>query len=125
MGVRKANNQPVATRGLLTATAGPDLMHTIPLNRTVRIRKIMWSNHTGANITLIFGTQTTALGWMPLFPTIECINGFDGELEEELIPAIEFALDATAGAAGVTGNIFVQASAVGILVRLEVEEFGS
>jgi hypothetical protein len=57
-----------------------------------------------------------------LFPTITCINGFDGELTEDEIPDTEFAVDARAGAAGRTGNILVQASGVNVLVRLEVEE---
>lgn len=122
MGVRKANNA-----GLVLTTAGPDLCHTMPIASptTVKIRKIMWSNNTGADETLIFGTQDNVVpaGWVPLFPTITCINGFDGELTEEEIPEVEFVVDARAGVAGQTGDIFVQASAAGILIRLEVEEF--
>lgn len=121
MGIRKANNA-----GLVTTTAGPDLLHIIPTVNptTVIIRKIMWYNNTGANVTLIIGTQdnVAAPGWVPLFPTIPCINGFDGELTEEELPEVEFVVDARAGAAGMTGDIMVQASAVGVLVRLEVEE---
>ena len=68
-GVRKANNQ-----GLVTTTAGPDLVHDMPVQDdvTVKIRKIMWSNNTGANETIIFGTQDNVApaGWVPLFPTI-------------------------------------------------------
>jgi len=124
VGIRKANNQPVAAGGLVTTTAGPDLCHTLPVGRTVKIKKIMWSNNTGAAETLIFGTQDNAAVWVPLFPTIICINTFDGELNEIDLPDIEFANDRTA-AAGTTGNILVQASAVGILIRLEVEEYGS
>lgn len=115
-GERKANNA-----GLITTTAGPDLCHTLPVGRTVKIKKIMWYNNTGAQETLIFGTQTNVGGWVPLFPTISCVNTMDGELIEREIPNVEFQFDTTP-AAGTTGNILVQASAVGILVRLEVEE---
>lgn len=127
MGNRKANNQPIATFGLLTTTAGPDLLHTLPTGRTCKIRKIMWYNNTGAQETLILGTEDNVApaGWVPLFPAISCINGFDGELTEEELPEIEFIADTRAGVAGRTGDIHVQASAVGILVRLEVEEFGA
>ena len=124
MGIRKENNA-----GLVTTTAGPDLCHTMPVANptTVKIRKIMWSNNTGANQTLIFGTQDNLApaGWVPLLPTITCINGFDGELTEEELPEVEFIIDRRAAVAtpGMTGDIFVQASAAGILVRLEVEEF--
>ena len=121
-GIRKGNNGGVA--GLVTTTAGPDLCHTIPAGRTVKIRKIMWYNNTGAGETLIFGTQTNAAAWVPLFPAINCVNGFDGEMLEEEIPDHEFINDRTVGA-GTTGNILVQASAVGIIVSLEVEEFGA
>jgi hypothetical protein len=118
IGERKANNA-----GLVTTTAGPDLCHTLPLGRTVKIKKVMWYNNTGAAQTLIFGTQTNVAGWVPLFPTINCVNTMDGELMEWELPDVKFQFDTTA-AAGTTGNILVQGSAVGILVRLEVEELG-
>jgi hypothetical protein len=124
MGIRKANNQPVATGGLVTTTAGPDLCHTLPAGRTAKIRKIMWYNNTGAAATLIFGTQNNVAGWVPLLPTIDCLNTFDGELTEAELPDVEFVNDRTP-AAGMTGNILVQASVAGILLRLEVEEFGA
>jgi hypothetical protein len=122
-GIRKPNNGGVA--GLVTTTAGPDLCHTLPAGRTAKIRKIMWSNHTGAAGNIIFGTQDNAGVWVPLLPTIQCINGFDGELPEIEIPEVEFRVDRTPAPAGLTGNILVQASIVGILIRLEVEEFGA
>lgn len=125
VGILKSNNSPVATRGLVTTTAGPDICHILPIGRSAIIRKVMWSNNTGANVTLIFGSQTTAAGWLPLLPTIMAITGFDGELNESDLPDIEFYLDPSAGAAGMTGNILVQASAVGVLLRLAVEEFAA
>lgn len=124
VGILKANNSPIATRGLVTTTAGPDLCHLLPVGRSAIIRKVMFSNNTGANITLIFGSLTTAGVWLPLLPTIMAITGFDGELGESELPDTEFYLDPSAGAAGMTGNILVQASAVGVLLRLSVEEFG-
>jgi hypothetical protein len=125
VGVLKANNSPIATRGLVTTAAGPDLCHLLPIGRSVVIRKAMWYNNTGANVTLIFGSQTTALGWLPLMPAMLALSPFDGWYEETHIPDVEFYLDPTAGAAGMTGNIFVQASGAGVLLRLTVEEFGS
>lgn len=85
----------------------------------------MWYNNTGGNVTLIFGTQTNALVWVPLFPTVFTLNTFDGWYEETHIPDVEFVNDRAAGAAGLTGNCLVQANAVGVLLRLTVEEFGA
>lgn len=124
MGIRKANNIGLVST---TIVATGNVCHTMPTASptTVVIRKIMWSNNTGAPVTLIFGTRDNVApaGWVPLFPTITCINSFDGELTEEEIPEIEFAVDGRAGVAGMTGDIAVLASAAGVLVRLEVEEF--
>lgn len=123
MGIRKVNNAGLVTT---TVVAIGNLCHTMPtvVPTTVIIRKIMWSNNTGNNETLIFGTRDNqvAPGWVPLLPTIRCINTFDGELTEEELPEIEFVVDGRAGVAGMTGDISVVASAAGILVRLEVEE---
>ena len=118
-GIKKANNA-----GLVTTTAGPDLCHTLPVGRHVKIRKIMWENNTGAPETLIFGTQDNAGVWVPELPPIHCLNGFDGELQEAEIPAVVFNNDRTA-AAGTTGDILVQASGINLQVRIEVEEFGA
>lgn len=129
IGVLKANNQPIATRGLLTTAApGPDLIHTLPVGRTAIIRKIMYYNNI-ANSTLTFGTLTNAGVWFPLFPPIDVIVTFADWVEETQIPDVEFANDRTALAGGVTGNIHVLAGVAGvglagILVRLTVEEFG-
>lgn len=120
IGLLKENNQPVAARGLLTTTAGPDLIHSIPLRRTFKIRRVIWSNNTGANETLIFGTLTNAGVWVPLLPTITAITGFH---DTEDLPDVEFVNDRAA--VGMTGDAYVQASAVGLLVRLQVEEFGA
>lgn len=122
VGVRKGNNAGL----VIVAAVFPayQLLHTLPIGRTVKIRKVMWYNNTGANITFILGTETNVPAWLPLFPTILAINGFDGELNEEDLPDVEFANDRTAGAAGRTGSIHVQASAINLQISLEVEEFG-
>jgi hypothetical protein len=128
-GIIKPNNSPVATRGLVISTLlGPDLCHLRPLNRTVRIRKIMWSNNTGFPAFLIFGTVNNVLPvapatFVPLLPTITAITGFDGELTEAELPNVEFISDRAALAAGMTGDIYLMAGLAGVLVRLEVEEF--
>jgi hypothetical protein len=83
----------------------------------------MWFTNVGA-ATLIFGTLDNAAVWVPLFPAINCVNGFDGELNEWELPDVEFVNDRTV-AAGTTGDIWVQASIGGVFVRLEVEEFGA
>jgi hypothetical protein len=122
-GIIKANNQPIATRGLLTTTGGLDLLHTLPNNRTAKIIKIMFYQNTGANVTLIFGTSTNLGVAVPLFPTILAISGIPDFITLDELPDVEFIPDLTAGAAGLTGNIFVTASAAACLVRLTVEEY--
>ena len=110
--------------GLVTTTAvvTGDLVHTLSVGASARIRKIMFSNNTGANITLIFGTQQFAAAvFIASLPTIMCITGFDGELTEDQIPDVIWRIDRTA-AAGSNGNIYVVSSAAGVLVRLTVEE---
>jgi hypothetical protein len=129
IGIRKANNA-----GLLITTAGPDLLHTIQLvtsnnmsvpNKTVVIRKILWYNNTGASVTLIFGTRDLAVApaFVALFPTMVAFNGLPEAVQEADIPAIEFTRNNAALAAGRSGDIYVQASAVGVVIALEVEEF--
>lgn len=127
-GEPKANNQPVATRGLLTCAAVTplsDLLHSLPLGRTVKITKIMYFNPTLANITFILGTWDNTVpvgGWVGLFPTILTILGVGNMWIEAEIPPIEFVNDRTALAAGMTGDIRIQCSAVGLIIRLEVRE---
>ena len=105
-----------------TAVATGDLVHTLSVGASAKIRKIMWSNNTGANMTLIFGTNTNAGVFAPLFPTITAINGFDGELTEDEIPEVIFNVDRTPAPLGATGLIYVLSSAAGALVRIAVEE---
>jgi len=122
MGIRKAGNA-----GLVTATGGNDLLHTMPSGRTGKIVKIMAYNATGANVTLQFGTldRATPAAFVQLLPTLVAINGFDNVWEEDEIPSVEFASNATTGANGRTGDIYVLASAAGVVVSIEVEEEGA
>lgn len=118
-GVRKANNQ-----GLVTTTAGIDLVHDLPVQNptTVKVLKIMWSNLTGANVQLVFGTTTNAGVLVPMLPTIQAINANHDVIDEWSLPTIEWAPNTAAGAAGLTGDVVVQGSAAGVLIRVEVEE---
>lgn len=134
IGIRKAGNA-----GLLLATTGGgvwDLLHTIPLTtinqqtfpaRTFIIRKIMWYNNTGGPVTLSIGTQNAVPGFVPLLPTIYALNLFDGELTEAELPGVEFSSVNLPAAAAVrfNGNAYVLASVAGVLVAIEVEEFGA
>ena len=134
MGIRKGGNA-----GLILATTGGgvwDLLHTIPAttiqgvtfpSRTFVIRKVMWYNNTGANATLQIGTQNAVPGFIPLLPTIYAVNVFDGELTEDELPLVEFCLVSPVAAAAVRfkGNAYVLASVAGVMIAIEVEEFGA
>jgi|GEM_PF-2020298 len=132
IGVRKAGNA-----GLVTTTmGGPDLLHTIPMmtvqtvtfpSRTFIIRKIMWYNNTGANTTLAIGTRNAVPGNVQLLPTIYALNGFDGELGEADLPAVEFIASNVTAAAAVRldGNAYVVCPVAGVLIAIEVEEYGA
>lgn len=126
VGIRKGNNSPVATRGLVTTTGLADLCHLLPPGRTAIIRKVHWYNNVGVNVTLAFGTVDNAVPAVPvqLLPDIVAINGLDGWYEETHLPDVEFIPDRAAGALGLAGDIYVVASAAGVLLRLTVEEFG-
>ncbi len=132
IGIRKAGNA-----GLVPTTAGgPDLLHTIALmtvqtvtfpSRTFIIRKIMWSNNTGANTTLAIGTRNATPANVQMLPTILALNGFDGELGEADLPAVEFTsgTPTAAAAARWDGNAYVVCPAAGVLILVEVEEYGA
>lgn len=123
MGIRKGNNV-----GLVTSTGGgaEDLLHTLPTARPTKviITKVMWYNALAANVNILLGTYTTAGVFSQVLPTIIAIPGLSGFMEEEELPEIEFVLDTQLAAAGRTGDIYIQdASAGGLQIRLEVEEF--
>lgn len=116
-GILLANSAGLVT---VTAAAAGDLVHTLSTNANAFIRKIFYSNNSGAAITLIFGTRNTVGAFVPLMPTITCVNGQHDWLEESQIPDILFRVDTTAP--GAEGNIYVLSSAAGVIVRATIEE---
>ena len=119
----KENNQ-----GPFTTTAGNDLLHILPANRSAIIVKIMCYNNTGANVTLQFGTlnrNPAGAAFVALMPIFVAIDTLDNQWLEREIPAIEFVNDTTATAAGRVGDIYVLASAAAAVVSLDVVEFGA
>ncbi len=109
---------------ITTAAVTGDLLHTLSAGRKARIRKVMWYNNTGALATIVLGTTDNAApaAFVPLFPTIACVNGQHDMLVAAEIPDVIFAVDRRPGATGQTGDIYVVSSVAGILVRLTVEE---
>ena len=125
--IRKPNSV-----GLVPATGGNDLVHLLGTNRsgvtrTAIIRKILAYNNTGANVTLQLGTRDFSA--VPLFvqylPDLLALNGLDSVWEDGEIPAVEFSLLTLPLALGREGNIYLLASAAGVLVTLEADELGS
>ena len=137
VGIRKAGNAGLVTTTAPGAPAPGDLCHTMPTRaiagpRTARVTKIMAYNNTGADVTLLFGTNDRAVvaAFVQLLPDLVAINGMDNEWPEAEIPAVEWVSNEGALAAGLTGNIHVVAGTVavpvaGVLVSIEVEEYGS
>jgi len=131
IGIRKAGNA-----GLVTTTGGNDLLHTQALvtvqavtfpARSFIIRKIMWYNNTGANVTLAIGTLDGTPAFVQLLPTIYSLNTFDNALTEAELPGVEFIAAAPTEVVGLrfNGNAYVLASAAGVLIAIEVEELGA
>lgn len=123
-GIRIPNNAGLVTTTL--AAANGDLVHTLSVGRTAKLRKVMWSNNTGAGGFIQFGTVTGTPAFVGLMPLITCPNGFDGELNEADLPVVEWKVwvNAAVVANARTGNITVQSTIAGILVICEVEEIG-
>ena len=117
--------------GLITTSAGNDLVHTLGISasgvpRTAIIRKILAYNNTGGPVTIQFGTRNSAAvpAFVQYLPTILVLNGLDNVWLETEIPAVEFSVNTGALAAGREGNIYLLASAAAVLVTIEIEEFG-
>jgi len=120
--------------GLVTTTAGNDLLHTLPLAtfpgvsgaRSAVVRQITAYNNTGANVTLRFGTLDRLVPtFVQTLPTLVAINTLDNAWnEDEDFPFFEFLSYPQLTAAGRTGDIYVVASAAGVLVAITVYEFG-
>jgi hypothetical protein len=124
--IRKGNSA-----GLVTTTAGNDLIHTLSVNRSgvIRsaiIRKILVFNNTGGNVTIQFGTRDASA--VPLFvqylPDLLALNGLENTWSEDVIPAVEFGFVDRLTINGREGNIYALASAANVLISVEVEEFG-
>lgn len=119
--------------GMVITTAGNDLVHTLGTNRSnVRrsaiIRKILAYNNTGGNVTLQFGTLNGTPAFVQYLPTLLALNGLDNEWNEQDLPIVEFSVLNTVplvAANDRVGNIFVVAAVAGVLVSLEIEEFGT
>ena len=125
--IRKGNSG-----GLITTTAGNDLVHTLGINRsgvarTAIIRKILAYNNTGGDVTLQFGTRDSAAvpNFVQYLPDLLALNGLENAWLETEIPAVEFSVNTGALVAGREGNIYLLASAALVLVTIEVEEFGA
>lgn len=118
----KANNG-----GVFTTTAGNDLLHTLPTDRSAKIVKIMCYNNTGGNVTLQFGTldrDPAGAAFVALLPIFVAINTLDNEWAETEIIGVEWVNATAVTAAGRTGDIYVLASAAGAIVSLEIVEIG-
>ena len=134
VGIRKGNSAGlVASTGTALAPAA-DLLHTLGTNRSgarrsAIIRKIWIYNNTGGNVPVQIGTQDNAAApaFVQLLPDLLALNTLENIFEENQIPAVEFTADRAALAAGLEGNIYISSigAAAGVVVRLEVEEFGS
>ena len=133
--IRKPNSA-----GLFTSTVGNDLLHILGTNRsgvtrTAIIRKILVNNNTGGNIILRLGTRDFTA--VPLFvqylPDLLAINGLENIWTEEDIPAVEFSVLTLLLANGREGNIYSTTwvaplgvvAVLGLVISLEIEEFGS
>jgi len=119
--VAKANNQGLVTT---TGPAATDLIHLIATGRSFYIRKLMWYQVTGANITMVLGTLSNAPvpALVPWFPTILAITGIPGGLNGEDLVGVEFMLNSQATPAGWDGSLYVTSSVAGVVIRAEVAE---
>lgn len=117
-----ANNQ-----GVFTTTAGNDLLHDLPTGRSAIITKIHAYNNTGGNRTLQFGTLDRTPGgalFVALLPIFVAIDTLDNQWLETDIPPVEFVNNTTPTAAGRVGDIYVLCDLAGVVVSLEVVEYG-
>ena len=116
----------VGTPGVVvtTAAAAGDLLHTVPLNRSFYVTKIMWYN-PGVPATLTFGTLSNALvpAAIAMFPLQVALAGLNGEMLEEDLAGQEFMLNSVP-LLGWDGSLYVVASIALIQVSVEVAEKG-
>ena len=133
-GLRKGNSAGLVTTTGTAAVPAADLVHTLGVNRSgisrsAIIRKITAYNNTGGNVPLQFGTQDNAVApaFVQVLPDLLALNTLENVWNEEDLPAVEFTPDRNLLAAGLEGNIYVSSLGVaaGVVLVLEVEEFGS
>ena len=123
MGEIKAGNAGLVTT---TVVAVGNLCHTIPLGRTVIIRKILAYN-PGVLATLQFGSWNNAVppAFVQYLPELVAIGGpMDSEWTTVELPAVEFVLNTLVAPNGRSGSIYVLASLANLLIQIEVEEIG-
>lgn len=113
-GVRKVSN--IIT---VAAAATPETLYQRTTGgqnpRTVILRKVMIYNNTAANAVVEIGTGL-ALAFAAIIPPLYSLNLFDNEWTEDDLPADEV---------GVSADLTVRSSVLGVQVQVEVEEIGS
>lgn len=109
-GIRKTS-APIAS----PVTGAAIALYNITIGRSAIIRKIKWINACGAASNLSIG-QGLLGAFAALMPVIVTLNGLDGELLEEDLPAVEFQYTAALPA------ITFESTVAGITVQIEVEE---
>lgn len=113
-GIRKRSN--IIT---VAAAATPETLYQRTTGgqnpRTVILRKVMVYNNTGANAVVRIGTGLGA-GFANIIPNLYSINLFDNEWIEDDLPVDEV---------GVSADLTVQSSVLGVQVMCEVDEIGS
>lgn len=127
--IAKSNNRSgagggAAGPGIVTTTgaAATDMIHQVPLGRSFYVRKLMWYQVTGGNITLVFGTLSNAGVMVQMFPTQLALSGIPGGLGEADLVAVEFMLNSQAAPNGWTGSLYVTSSVAAVDISCEVAE---
>lgn len=113
-GIRKVSNVVA-----VAAAATPETLYQRTTGgqnaRTVILRKVMIYNNTGANAVVEIGTGLAA-AFARIIPSLYSINLFDNEWTEDDLPVDEV---------GVSADLTVRSSVLGVQVQVEVEEIGS
>ena len=113
-GVRKVSNVVI-----VAAAATPETLYQRTTGgqnpRTVILRKVMVYNNTGANAVVEIGTGL-ALAFATIIPPLYSLNLFDNEWTEDDLPVDEV---------GVSADLTVRSSVLGVQVQVEVDEIGS
>jgi len=81
--------------------------------KTYRLKRILANNYAGADVWLSIGTGLGAVLYAQVLPLIRLVNNFNGAINEDDIPEVQFAAD-------ITGFVTV----ANCEVQVEVEEVG-